>query len=113
MNRTTLRHWIAFLVALHYLALAVGLPFLHRHGEAGPPACTAAHGAALAHGAGSDADHCPSCQWDQIAKAAPPAPLLRSQSERFVTRCQLPRAEDPFFPNLGLPASRAPPIPAL
>jgi hypothetical protein len=113
MKISSLRTRIALLVAIYYLALAVGLPFLHRHGEPGPLAPTGVHQALLAHGPTGSEDTCLSCQWDKVAKAAPPTPLLWNQVERLVTRFQPARAEDPFSPSFGLPASRAPPTPSL
>jgi hypothetical protein len=110
MRISSLRPRIALLVAIYYLALAVGLPFLHRHGLPGPPSRASVHRVALVHGTTGSQDSCPACQWDRIAKAAPPVPVLWTHTERLVTRFQLPRAEDPFSPIFGLPAFRAPPL---
>ena len=113
MKISLLRPRIALLVAIYYLTLAAGLPFLHRHGLPGAPPRASVHRVALVHGSAGREDTCPSCQWDRIAKAAPSAPVLWAQAERLVTRFQLPRAEDPFSPIFGLPAFRAPPLSSL
>jgi hypothetical protein len=113
MKVSSLRPRIALLVAICYLALAVGLPFLHRHGLPCAPPRASVHRVALVHGSAGSEDSCPSCQWDRIAKAAPPALVLWTQAERLATRFQLPRAEDHFSPISGLPTSRAPPLPSL
>ena len=113
MKISLLRPRIALLVASYYLALAVGLPFLHRHGLPSAPPRASVHRVALVHGSAVSEDTCPSCQWDRIAKAALPAPLVWTESERLVTRFQFPRAGDPFSPIFGLPAFRAPPLSSL
>jgi hypothetical protein len=110
MRSSRRRTRIALLVAMHYLALVAAVPFLHWHGWGGG-ACerVAVHQATVGRASTLSGNLCPSCEWEQVAKASPPTPLLWTQVERLVTRSVPPPAEGPSSTPFGLPSSRAPP----
>jgi hypothetical protein len=105
------RRSIAVLAAIQYLTLVLALPFFHRHGPTPGAAARASLHRFLASGAAvSDRDTCPSCEWDLVAKAAAPPPVLWTRMERSVRLPNPPRAADPPASPAGLPSSRAPPF---
>src|SRR5690349_6892068 len=67
--QTLRRHaGIALLMAVHYLALALALPFLHNDGGVrGASGRTAVRNFAVSHTPAGSSHSCPSCEWDQIA----------------------------------------------
>src|SRR2546429_9709212 len=101
---------IALLVAIQYLALATAAPYLPRH--LSDDACTdvqcVAHRSAIRAAATSHGSICPSCEWQKVARSAPPTPLAWEQIVRLVALFAPLSSEDPSPPVFGLPSSRAP-----
>jgi len=108
MQITRRRLSIALLVAIQYLALVTASPFLHQHGWDG---CgRGSHQpTAITHASGLGGALCPSCEWEHVAKASPPTPLLWTKVERLIARATPPPSEDAAAAPRGLPSSRAPP----
>jgi hypothetical protein len=108
MRITRRRLSIALLVAIQYLALVTASPFLHQDGWGG---CDrgAPHASRITLAPVLSSALCPSCEWEQVAKASPPTPLLWTKIERLIARALPPPAEDPAAAPRGLPSTRAPP----
>src|SRR5437588_12909090 len=111
MQITQLRKRIAVLVATQYLALALAAPFLHRHvsDEAGLGWHVHVHGWGITAVAAAQDSPCPSCEWQKVARSAPPKPLAWGLVVRLVDRFTPAPADDPSLPIFGLASSRAPP----
>src|SRR5436305_1080610 len=88
MQTTQIRKGIALLAVIPYLALALAAPFLHRHGsgDAGAGRRVAAGRWPIRAGTAGHERPCPSCEWQKVARMAPPTPLTCGLVARLIER---------------------------